>query len=74
MSTTSSHRPETVTVLNGLCATENCDHSGTGVEDTCQWEEIQVCTACSYDGVDLANVDSVAVTPWPCAEAGQVAV
>lgn len=70
---TSSHRPETVTVLNGLCATESCDHTDLP-DDSCQWEEIQVCTACSYDGVDVANVDSVAVTPWPCAEAGQVAV
>jgi hypothetical protein len=64
--TTSAHRPETVTVLAGPCAQETCEHSGSA-DDSCEWREIQVCTACSYDGVDLGRVDSVPVTPWPCA-------
>lgn len=62
------HEPETVTVLEGACAQELCEHDASPGND-CQWREIEVCSACSYEGVDLGTADRVAVTPWPCASA-----
>lgn len=64
------HRPETVTVLHGTCAQEACAHTGNP-GDECPWVQVRVCTTCSYGGVNLALLDAVPVTPWPCAHAPQ---